>query len=653
MGSGHFLVNAAYHIASKIYSFIHKYIDFEVLVEEKMYEFSYWLRKVVTHNIYGIDINNLAVQLGKLSLWLISASKDKPLSFLDHHLKCGNSLLGTTRKEIDETLGDNLDITKSNNRTLFDITIDNLMSNIDLKLKEFEKMTENTANEIHNKEKFYYEEIQKELENVKKKWDIYLIMKLNSKDGIIKKEEYDKIVNLSSEELDKILLNLKKEKNNQFFHWELEFPNLFKNGKKGFEIIIGNPPYIQLQKLKDENIIELGKKGFQVFSKSADIYCLFYEKSINLIANGGKIAYITSNKWLRASYGKELRNYLLENINLLELIDLGEGVFNAATVDTNILIMQKNQKDSRECLGYSLKENNVKLQEIKKYLFPIKLKKNESWVIMDKILENIRDKVFSKGKALNLWKIKINRGILTGLNSAFFIEEEKKNNFIKENIKNEEILKPILKGKNIKKYCSNFENIWLITSHNGYDDIPRVNIEEYKEIKEWLDGFYDKLEKRTDKGDTPYNLRSCSYFSDFMKEKIIYPETTQGAYFYYDSKGEYIVDKTNFILTGEKLLYLLALLSSKLVTYVYKELCGGVILGSKGYQYNKHAIEKLPIYYPNSDEEKKVIFIIEKIIEMKKEKKESEELEKALDKLIYNFYELTEEEIKYIENYNV
>lgn len=298
MGSGHFLVNAAYHIASKIYYFIHKYIDYKILEsEEKTYEFSYWLRKVVTHNIYGVDINNLAVQLGKLSLWLISASKDKPLSFLDHHLKCGNSLLGTTRREIDETLGDNLDTTKSNNRTLFDITVKNLMDNLDTKYEKFEKLPENTAEEIHNKEKFYYEEIQKELENVKVKWNIYLIKKINNKKGIVKKEEYDEIVNSSLEEVKNNYKELSL--NNNFFHWELEFPEVFMRNSEGFDCIIGNPPYgakiEQNIKKYFSNVFNSAKKqkdGLEDTKGSLDTFSLFIDKSLNILKTKSTFGYI-------------------------------------------------------------------------------------------------------------------------------------------------------------------------------------------------------------------------------------------------------------------------------------------------------------------------------------------------------------------------
>ena len=298
MGSGHFLVNAAYHIASKIYCFIHKYVDYNVLEsEEKTYEFSYWLRKVIIHNIYGVDINNLAVQLGKLSLWLISASKDKPLSFLDHHLKCGNSLLGTTRKEIDETLGDNLDITKSNNRTLFDITVKNLMDNLDTKYEKFEKMSENTAEEIHTKERFYYEEIQKELENVKVKWNIYLIKKINNKKGIVKKEEYDEIINSNLEELKNNYKKLFFYDN--FFHWELEFPEVFMRNSEGFDCIIGNPPYgakiEQNIKKYFSNVFNSAKKqkdGLENTRGSLDTFSLFIDKSLNLLKKKSTFGYI-------------------------------------------------------------------------------------------------------------------------------------------------------------------------------------------------------------------------------------------------------------------------------------------------------------------------------------------------------------------------
>ena len=174
-----------------------------------------------------------------------------------------------------------------------------------------------------------------------------------------------------------------------------------------------------------------------------------------------------------------------------------------------------------------------------------------------------------------------------------------------ERIRTENLIRPIVRGKDIKKEMK-WAGIWLINTHNGIRGlIDRIHIEDYPAVKSFLDIHWDKISKRSDKGDTPYNLRNCAYYTDFAKPKIIYPETTQGAYFVYDKDGMYI-DKTCFMLISEDAEYLQMTLSSELFEFAYKRIFSSIELGTSGYQYNKHAILKLPIACPKDDHFKNV-----------------------------------------------
>lgn len=328
MGSGHFLVNAAYHIAAKVFNFLHENIKFETLEDKEIGKYNYWIRMAVTHNIYGVDINKLAVQLGKLSLWLISATKDRPLSFIDHHLKYGNSLVGTSRESIDNTLGDN--IGKNQNRRLFDITINNLMSHVDEQFKTLEKMPEETADQIHEKEKFYYEDIQGHLKAIKTKWDIYLAMQINDKKGVVKKEIYDQIVNTNVEILEESYPNFKDwinlAKENQFFHWELEFPEVFSGNNKGFDCVIGNPPYgakipLDIKKYVS-NKYESAKSGVDGLIKtkgSIDTFSLFIDLSIKILKTTSKFGYIVPLAVTSSDSMSSLHKMLKNKFNELKI----------------------------------------------------------------------------------------------------------------------------------------------------------------------------------------------------------------------------------------------------------------------------------------------------------------------------------------------
>ena len=240
---------------------------------------------------------------------------------------------------------------------------------------------------------------------------------------------------------------------------------------------------------------------------------------------------------------------------------------------------------------------------------------SDSWIILNEIENVIKNKILNVGTPLKSWGITINRGVLTGLNEAFIIDEDTKNKLVEEDPKSAEIIRPILRGRDIEKYSYRFANLYLINVHNGIKEkgIEPVNIDNYPAIKEHLDKFLDKLKKRQDKGITCYNLRNCAYMEDFFEQKIIYPETTQNANFYLDSKG-FFADKTCFIMKTDKAKYLLATLSSSLFEYAYKKIFSSIELGISGYQYNKHALVNLPILLPNKEQETIINNLVDKIL---------------------------------------
>lgn len=256
---------------------------------------------------------------------------------------------------------------------------------------------------------------------------------------------------------------------------------------------------------------------------------------------------------------------------------------------------------------------------------------SDSWVILSPIEQSIKRKIESVGTPLKDWDIQINYGIKTGLNDAFIISTEKRNEILEncsseeERTKTAELIRPILRGRDIKRYGYDWANLWLINTHNGIKGVkPRIDVNEYPAIKAHLDQYWDKISKRADKGDTPYNLRNCAYLEDFSQPKIIYPETTQGAFFAYDETGLFL-DKTCFMMISKHARYLQATLSSQLFEFAYKRIFSSVELGQHGFQYNKHALIKLHV----------------------KKFNESDSVAYS-DEFFYNCYGITNEEIEYI-----
>ncbi|MCY3682994.1 MAG: Eco57I restriction-modification methylase domain-containing protein [Gemmatimonadetes bacterium] len=423
--------------------------------------------------------------------------------------------------------------------------------------------------------------------------------------------------------------------------------------KDGFNVVIGNPPYIQLQ--KDNG--KLGKlykdSGFATFIRTGDIYCLFYEKGVALLKADGHLCYITSNKWMRAGYGKKLREFFAKKTNTKNLLDFGGfQVFETATVDTNILLIEKASPRQQlqathfksdfkagDSIGKYVKENAVHLPRLG----------NDTWFIGSKAEINLKEKIERIGKPLKEWDISIYRGVLTGYNDAFIINNQTKDALVAQDANSAEIIKPILRGRDIKRYQANWAGLWLIDSHNGYDNIPPIDIENYPAIKAHLDKFYTRLEKRQDKGVTPYNLRNCAYHAEFEKEKIVWADLSRsGNSFSYDKNMMFPLN-TGYIMTGESMLYLLAVLNSKAIL-CYLDMINQK-LDKNGWRWIHQYVVELPIPKLTVAQQQPFINLVDQILATKTKDQNIDitELENQINKLVYQLYELNIDEIKIIE----
>ena len=275
----------------------------------------------------------------------------------------------------------------------------------------------------------------------------------------------------------------------------------------------------------------------------------------------------------------------------------------------------------------------------------------QSWAVLSPVEQSIKQKIEKAGKPLKEWGVSINYGIKTGLNEAFIISGAKKDELVSADPKSAEIIRPILRGRDIKRYAYNFSNTWLINSHNGIKEknIPPVDIRRYPAIKKYLDNFYEKLVHRQDQGITPYNLRNCAYMNDFFKHKIIWAELARtGNAFTYDESQKLILNTSYILVTDDEnisLKHLLGLLNSKLILFYTN------IISSKfdenGWRWLKQFVEKLPILHTRNLNIEKYV---DNIIKLKKEKKDSSIFEKKLNYYIYDLYDLDDSEKLFIEN---
>ncbi len=458
------------------------------------------------------------------------------------------------------------------------------------------------------------------------------------------------------------------------FEWRFEFPEVLDDEGNflGFDCIIGNPPYIRQEHIKD--LKPLLQKQYQDFyNSSSDIYTYFFALALNLLKEKGFNAFITSNKYARAKYGAKLRELLLKKTTIVSYMELNAlKVFESATVDTSIMsfIKQAPPKESEFKYYEPTPNDENDLKSARSLPMKQNALSTESFIFANATLLDLRDKMESIGTPLKDWDIQINYGIKTGANEAFIIPTEKRDAILnacknqEERERTEALIKPILRGKDIKRYSYEWAHLWVINTHNGYTSnlkskIPPIDIEKYPATKAHLDSHYDTIATRCDQGDTPYHLRNCAYLEDFEKEKIVYGEIVQEPRFYLDNGecklGYFYAEATSFILTGEHLHYLLGMLHSKLITFAFKTFYAGGGLGESGYRYKKAFIERLPIPQiteKNQELADKIIVLVNKILQAKEKdpKANTQKLEKEIDALVYQLYHLTDKEIKIIEN---
>jgi hypothetical protein len=380
------------------------------------------------------------------------------------------------------------------------------------------------------------------------------------------------------------------------FNWHNEFPQVFANG--GFDVVIGNPPYVQLQKMKEQSLL-IKQMGYKTFESTGDLYCIFYEKGNEILKQNGVLGYITSNKWMRANYGKSLRSYLNKFTQPKVIIDLGSGIFDSATVDSNILIFENKSGSNESFKGMNLiQEKDFRDFNIyEKQKVDVLFKSDEIWSIDNPVVKSIKKKIKNTSVPLKDWDIEINYGVKTGYNEAFIINKHKRDELIAKDSKSVEIIHPILRGRDIQKYYANFEDLYLITSHNGYLNVPRIDIVNYPSVKAHLDKYIVKLENRYDKGDTLYNLRNCAYFNVFLEEKIMYPNMTKYLPFYYDEGNCYFTNDKGYILTSRSEdisnKYILAILNSNFSKYWIRNNCPELQGGTR--ELRKSFFENNPI----------------------------------------------------------
>jgi len=642
-GSGSFLI-AAGDVLLRLYSRVLKILEDNLSDDKEVREVLkdigksptrnyYIVRQIIVNNLYGVDIMEGAVEIAKLRFWLwlisqvdprrVKGKKIETLPNLDFNLMVGNTLIGFV--DIEDIEFDFIPVRpKKRWETLTSkqYLITTWTDRDKVKwLKELVKQKQKFKTLPAHKAMKLKKELNSKLEEAREFLNEKFYNILKAKGVKISKEEF---------------LKLKP------FHWGFEFYEVFDLEKskeeRGFDVIIGNPPYLRQEKIKKEKPIY--SILFRTFESTADLFVYFIEKSIEILHKKGYFSYIVSNKWLRTKYAVKLRRFLLSKTTVLKIIDFaGIKVFSDPTVDVCIFVLKKdvtNKNHKIFCTRPNSIENlTTQINQEGFYLDQSYLENSEVWSLYRSEILEIKEWIERVGKPLKELDVKIKFGIKTGFNKAFIIDEKTRNKLIKRDPRSKEILVPILRGRDIYRYYIKWPRLYLILSKSGV----RID-KKYPAVFEYLKQYEVQLKKRWDKGKYWFNLRECAYYEDFEKPKIIWQEISEKGSYYWDEEG-FFVTNTAYIMTNAPK-YFVLILNSKLMDFYFEKIAYS--LSEKGLRHIYQFVELQPIRKPSNPKIFEIITSYMLFLNATEERRTGEkELIEFIDKqiidsLVYELY---------------
>jgi len=614
MGSGHFLVYAVDYLADRFVTFLARHPDNPVIaaiermreailadlrgqrlhdreiarIAGKLTEINLIKRMVMKRCVYGVDLNPMAVELAKLSLWLDSFTLGAPLSFLDHHLKCGNTLVGADVETVQGEL----------KADLFGNRFAGMLQATEL-MREVGELTDATFAEVEESEA-KYDHASKAIAPFKGLLDIWQAGPFGPVDARRTLRDPQQ-----SEEIDAFLRGtsrtsktraflegtFKTSTTHRFFHWELEFPEVWygkgnRLDQPGFDAVIGNPPWVRQETLTGLKRI-LEESFPEVYHGVADIYAYVLARGLEVLKPGGRLGFILPNKWLRANYGEPLRKVLAFKYQPELLVDFGHApLFPDADTFPVVAVIRRPHPADGERVGtlrvcpvprYVL--DDLKLApfvEKQSFEVPTLLLKPEGWSLEPPEVLRLFEKIKNSGQPLKevvgsapLY------GVKTGLNEAFFIDQATRDRLVAADPKCEKLIKKLLRGRNIQRWAAEWAKEWIIalpSSHNrnwpwasmANDEAKAEKVfeKEFPSLHAHFKPMEQALRKREDQGKFWWELRACDYYDKFEQPKIIYQEIQFHSWFALDDEGRYLNNKAFLVPSSDR--YLLALLNSSM-----------------------------------------------------------------------------------------
>ncbi len=659
MGSGHFLVEVTEYIARFL-------VELGVVPEDEAgealdaaSELAYWKRRVAQSCVYGVDLNPLAVDLAKLSLWLATVAKDRPLSFLDHHLRTGNSLVGgrisdlqpggtsakKRKKKAKDDGGAQLSMLEDD---AFRRSMSTAVGNIWL----IEESPADTVEDVKEQERLY-DRLREDLtRRYARLADIAIATHFGveldrslwqsltdyvTKSNVVTLPQFQRWMDEAQAQAEE----------RRFFHWELEFPDVFfdRQGRPlgddaGFDAVVGNPPYVRQEQLGPFK--PYFKEAYaETYHGVADLYVYFYQQGLRQLRRGGRMSYIVTNKWLRAGYGEPLRGYFADEGALEEIVDFGHApIFADADVFPCIIVLEKPARSASA-------ESDVRVAEFPRealkggadiasyvrdhaHTVPKKRFGKNAWSLETSAVDDLMEKIRANGVPLAEFAgVKPAYGIKTSLNEAFLIDAATKDRLVREDPRSAEVIKPYLRGQDIKRWSPNWQDLWMIVlkssgDHawpwsNAGDDAGEVFRQTYPSLHAHMKPLEEKLRKRQDQGRNWWELRSCAYYEIFEQPKIIHTDITWRPQFAFTEESTYLVNTAYMWPTKD--LWVLAVVNSPLLwAYMWRNATHGK---DEALRLIYSFTEKLPIAPPTDEARAETEEAVGRLVEITRAEQES------------------------------
>ena len=672
-----------------------------VETEELYRTVSDWKRRIIENSLYGVDINPEAVEICRLRLWLsMVLDMDEPppvnsdwaLPNLDFQIVAGDSLVdrvaGVTFKESWPTpKGMQLGMELQG-------SLQRLENNIAQRRREFESTHRNPRR-------------LRELRDLIAR-DQREVVRLHLVDALEKAEANLGSLNENGRPtkaglrrannlIERIRGLLSNVESSDFalvqkpFLWPIAFPEVLRESdpNAGFDIVLANPPYVRMEKLDNEDELSYGEAFPEVVASRADILVYFYARALQILRPGGWLSFITSNKFMRAGYGAGIRGHLPASLRLQRVIDFGdlplfEANGKAIAAYPTVLVGSRSHDAAghaltvadlatpirREISSANLKINAESVRGVLEDLdgllarsatdaFPQVLLKKDGWILEDPALVRLFERLMNQGTPLGeLVKGRLYRGVVTGLNEAFVIDEAKRDDLIEEDPRSAELIKPWLRGRDIKRWKAESGGLYIIAIQNSGDADaanPWANKatevaahdafrDTYPAIHDHLRWFEPKLRIRQDQGRFWWELRACAYYKEFTRPKIVWPDIAPEARFAYDATGSYL-GNTAYALPNDRL-WLLPIINSRLVESLLRQITNSLRGGYMRliYQY----VTQVPIVTPDEDARSELEALTNEILNLQESPEQVEAIEREIDAIVFHVYGLAASERKLV-----